>query len=142
MEGFFQRYLGLYRPIITKLNELMSTYELSYSLWQVIYYLKNNGPDTLIAISAYYQVEKPTITRRVHRLQELDIVRQIPGKDKREKIIELTESGEAIYLECRQKITALEHRIMDGITPAQQEALFEAVPLLRQNIVNTREDME
>lgn len=119
----------------------MSTYELSYSLWQVIYYLKNNGPDTLIAISAYYQVEKPTITRRVNRLQELDIVRQIPGKDKREKIIELTESGEAIYLECRQQITALEHRIMEGIHPAQQEALFELIPLLRQNIVNTREDV-
>ena len=27
LEGFFQRYLRLYRPLITSLNELLSAYE-------------------------------------------------------------------------------------------------------------------
>ncbi|PKC51761.1 hypothetical protein RhiirA1_483046 [Rhizophagus irregularis] len=85
MEGFFRQYIRLYRPLITKLNELMSPYELSYSLWQVIFYIKNHGPSTLVDVSNYYEVEKPTITRRVHRLEELKLVEQIPGKDRREK---------------------------------------------------------
>ncbi|MCM3782504.1 MarR family transcriptional regulator [Neobacillus mesonae] len=136
MEGFFQRYLGLYRPIITKLNEVMSDYDLSYSLWQVIFYIKNNGPSTLVDISNQYHVEKPTITRRVHRLEELEMVVQIPGKDKREKIIQLTERGEEIYGECRKKITDLENSVMEGIDPKDQELMIQMIPKLRNNIVN------
>ena len=113
MEGFFQRYLRLYRPLITSLNELLSAYELSYSLWEVVFYIKNNGPSTLVDIANHYNVEKPTITRRVHRLEELQIVKQIAGQDRREKIIQLTELGEEVYKTCRKKITNLEIRVME-----------------------------
>jgi MarR family transcriptional regulator for hemolysin len=135
VEGFFQRYLRLYRPLITRLNELMSTYQLSYSLWQVIFYIKNDGPSTLVDISNQYQVEKPTITRRVQRLEELNIVKQIPGKDRREKIIQLTELGEEIYKECRKKITELEHRVMEGIDKEDQMITFQTLPKVQANIM-------
>ncbi|WP_338786155.1 MarR family winged helix-turn-helix transcriptional regulator [Metabacillus sp. FJAT-53654] len=136
MEGFFQRYLSLYRPLITTLNELMSTYELSYSLWQVIFYIKNNGPSTLVDISNQYNVEKPTITRRVHRLEELKIVKQIPGKDRREKIIQLTELGEEIFQACRNKITDLENSVMEGIAKEEQNVAFQILPKIQNNIMN------
>ena len=114
MEGYFRRFLRLYRPLITNLNELLASYNLSYSLWQVIFYVKNFGPSTLVEISSYYNVEKPTITRRVHRLEELQMVSQIPGKDRREKIIQLTEIGEEIYQICRVKITEMEYQCYGG----------------------------
>lgn len=135
MEGFFQRYLSLYRPLITKLNELLSIYELSYSLWQVMFYIKNHGPSTLVDISNQYQVEKPTITRRVHRLEELEIVKQIPGKDRREKIIQLTEKGDEIYKECRKKITDLEHSVMEGINSDEKITTFHTLPKIKENIL-------
>ena len=135
MEGFFQRYLSLYRPLITRLNELMSTYELSYSLWQVIFYIKNNGPSTLVDIANQYNVEKPTITRRVQRLEDLRIVKQIPGMDRREKVIQLTEVGEEIYQNCRNKITDLENSIMDGILYDDQMILFQTLPKIQENIM-------
>ena len=135
MEGFFQRYLSLYRPLITRLNELMSTYELSYSLWQVIFYIKNNGPSTLVDIANQYNVEKPTITRRVQRLEDLQIVKQIPGMDRREKVIQLTEVGEEIYQACRNKITDLENSIMDGILYDDQMILFQTLPKIQENIM-------
>ncbi|MBM4763577.1 MarR family transcriptional regulator [Bacillus sp. B15-48] len=135
MEGFFQRYLSLYRPLITKMNELMNTYDLSYSLWQVLFYIKKQGPSTLVDISNYYHVEKPTITRRVHRLEELQIVEQIPGKDRREKVIKLTKRGEEIYNECRKKITLLEHSVMEGIDQEAQLTTFHTLPKMKDNIV-------
>jgi MarR family transcriptional regulator, transcriptional regulator for hemolysin len=135
LEGFFQRYLSLYRPLITRLNELMSTYELSYSLWQVIFYIKNNGPSTLVDIANQYNVEKPTITRRVQRLEDLRIVKQIPGMDRREKVIQLTEVGEEIYQACRNKITDLENSIMDGILYDDQMILFQTLPKIQENIL-------
>jgi MarR family transcriptional regulator, transcriptional regulator for hemolysin len=136
LEGFFRRFLKLYRPLITNLNELLAPYHLSYSLWQVIFYLKNEGPSTLVDISNYYNVEKPTITRRVHRLEELQMVRQIPGKDRREKIIQLTELGEEIYQACRKKITDLENSVMEGIAKEEQKVAFQILPKIQDNIIN------
>jgi MarR family transcriptional regulator, transcriptional regulator for hemolysin len=135
MEGFFQRYLSLYRSLITRLNELMSTYELSYSLWQVIFYIKNNGPSTLVDIANNYNVEKPSITRRVHRLEELQMVKQIPGMDRREKVIQLTELGEEIYKACRKKISDLENRVMEGIANEEQMIMFQTLPKLQDNLM-------
>ena len=134
MEGFFQRYLSLYRPLISTLNELLSDHGLSYSLWQVIYYINKNGPSTLVEIANYYNVEKPTITRRVHRLEEMQIVKPIPGKDRREKIIQLTDSGKEIYRSCRIKITNLENHVMEGITQEEQLAIYHIFPKIQENI--------
>jgi DNA-binding MarR family transcriptional regulator len=136
MQGFFQRFLMLYRPLISKLNELLYDYDLSYSLWQVIFYVKNNGPSTLVDISAHYNVEKPTITRNVQRLQQKQLVEVIPGKDKREKIIRLTLLGEETYMTCREKITELEYKVMMDITKEEQKAAFDVLPKIRKNLIN------
>lgn len=139
MQGFFKRYISLYRSLINELNELLSEFGLSYSLWQVIYYLKHNGPSVLVDISIYYEVEKPTITRRVQRLEELNIVMGIPGKDKREKLIQLTESGEQVYQSCRKKITELEYFVMRDIPPEDQLVAFELLPKIKNNITKGRD---
>ncbi len=90
-------------------------------------------------ISSYYNVEKPTITRRVHRLEELQMVSQIPGKDRREKIIQLTEIGEEIYQICRVKITEMEYRVMEGIPEHEQNIAFEILPKIQSNLLNREE---
>jgi MarR family transcriptional regulator, transcriptional regulator for hemolysin len=140
LQGFFQRYLFLYRPLISKLNELLAPFDLSYSQWQIIFYVKDNGPSTLVDISTHYNVEKPTITRTVQRLEEKQIMKQVPGKDKREKKIQLTESGEEVYKACRKKITEMEHSVMKGISEEEKQAAFEILPKVRKNILNSEED--
>ncbi len=135
VEGFFQHFLSLYRPLIAALNELLYPYELSYSLWQVIFYTKLHGASTLVEIASHYNVEKPTITRRVQRLEELKMIEQIPGKDKREKVIQLTALGKEIYVKCRQEITELEHLVMEGIFEKDQFVTFQTLPKIRKNIM-------
>jgi MarR family transcriptional regulator, transcriptional regulator for hemolysin len=139
LQGFFQRYIRLYRSLITRLNELLAVYDLSYSLWQVIVYVKNNGPATLVDISTYYNVEKPTITRRVQRLEGSQLVKQIASKDRREKIIQLTELGEEVYQACRKDITELENSVMEDIPQEEQVAIFEILPKIQDNIMNRGE---
>lgn len=140
MQGFFQRYITIYRLLITELNGLLSEYELSYALWQVIFYVKNNGPSVLVDISNYYHVEKPSITRRVHRLLEMNIVMVIHGKDKREKLIQLTDLGEEVYQTCRKKISALEHSVMEGIPKEEVIAAFHLLPKVRNNILERKQN--
>lgn len=139
MQGFFSCFMSVYRPLISKLNELLDEYDLSYSLWQVINYLKNNGPSSLVDISSYHNIEKPNITRRVQRLEERRLIDVLPGKDRREKIIKLTESGEALYQKCRKKITRLEYEVMEGIPKEEQLLAFEILPKIRDNILTEKE---
>ncbi|WP_270565190.1 MarR family winged helix-turn-helix transcriptional regulator [Clostridium beijerinckii] len=139
MQGLFQRFFSLHRPLISKLNELLGEYDLSYSLWQVILYLKNNQPSSLVDIANYYNIEKPSITRRVQRLEERLIVKTISGKDRREKIIELTEIGEELYDVCRKRITQLENDVVKGISENDQIITFETLPKIQKNITNEKE---
>jgi MarR family transcriptional regulator for hemolysin len=140
MQGFFQRYIMLYRPLISKLNDLLSKLDLSYSLWQIMFYLKNNGSATLVEISIHYSVEKPTITRTVQKLEEKRIVEVIPGKDRREKIIKLTDLGEEMYQLGRKMITELELDVMEGISLEEQKAAYQILPKIRENILHIKGD--
>ncbi|CUU49812.1 MULTISPECIES: MarR family winged helix-turn-helix transcriptional regulator [Clostridium] len=139
MQGLFQRFFSLHRPLISKLNELLGEHDLSYSLWQVILYLKNNQPSSLVDIANYYNIEKPSITRRVQRLEERLIVKTISGKDRREKIIELTEIGEELYDVCRERITQLENDVVKGISENDQIITFETLPKIQKNITDEKE---
>lgn len=136
MQGFFQQYLLLYRPLISSLNEILKENDLSYSLWQIIFFLKNNGSSSLVEISNHFNVEKPTITRTVRRLEEKRIVEVVPSNDKREKIIKLTETGEDIYQTCREKITQLEYKVMGDIPEIEQYAAFHMLHKIRENLIN------
>ncbi|HJV25164.1 MAG TPA: MarR family transcriptional regulator [Aromatoleum sp.] len=134
MQGFFRSYLSVYRPLIQALNELLRPYELSYSLWQVMLYLHEHAQASLVEISNYYGIEKPGVTRRVQRLEELGYLICVPGSDRREKSLALTAQGERIYAECRAQITALETRVTAGIAPGPLEQIVAVFPQLLANL--------
>lgn len=128
--------MALHRPFVNKLNELLSEYELSYSLWQVIFYIEKNSESTLSEISKYYNIEKPSITRRVQNLEEKNIVKQIKGKDKREKLIVLTDEGVEICKDCRKKIIKLEEQVTSCLEKEEQIILQDYLIKIRENVLN------
>jgi MarR family transcriptional regulator, transcriptional regulator for hemolysin len=100
-----------------------------------LYYLYNNGSSTNVEISQYQGVEKPTITRTMASLEELGYVEQMPGKDKREKRMQLTEPGRAIYENVRVTIDSFEHEILDGISEEEQLEIIGVMEKIRNNIM-------
>ncbi len=80
------------------------------------------------------------MTRRVQSLEEKMIVKEIISKNKREKIIHLTEAGEELYQICREKITCLEYEVMKGIPKEEQQIIFEVLPRILENITNKKEN--
>nr|WP_239587992.1 MarR family transcriptional regulator [Gracilibacillus alcaliphilus] len=128
--------MQVYRPLVTKLNDILAAYQLSYSHWQVIYYLKVEGRSTLADISAHYRVERPSITRRVQRLEELDIIEVVPSENRREKNIQLTEYGNEVYQKSRQAITELEYSLAEGLTKQEQDFVRHTLRKLQQNLIS------
>jgi MarR family transcriptional regulator, transcriptional regulator for hemolysin len=125
----------LYRPFENRLNIELNKHQLHRAQWTIVYYLYNNGSSTNVEISQYQGVEKPTITRTMASLEELGYVVQMPGKDKREKRMQLTEPGRALYENVRVTIDYFEQEILDGISEEEQLEIIRVMEKIRNNIM-------
>lgn len=126
-QKFFHQFLLLYRPFENRLNIHLSKHHLYRAQWSIVYYLSNIGPATLVELSHYLYVEKPTVTRTINRLEELGYVEQVPGKDKREKRMQLTELGINVYKDVRVTIDQFEQDILAGVSEEEQ---LEAIRMM------------
>lgn len=124
----------LYRPFENKLNFHLAEHNLHRAQWSIFHYLFNNGSATLVELSHYLYVEKPTVTRTMNRLEELGYVEQVPTKDKREKKTRLTELGRKVYLEVRVTIDQYETDILKGISEQEQIEAIRIMGVIRNNI--------
>lgn len=125
----------LYRPFENRLNELLGEHQIQRAQWTILYYLFNFGSATLVELSNYQSVEKPTVTRTINRLEELEYVEQVPSKDKREKRMQLTALGRKVYLEVRVTIDEFEQDILNGITEEEQLEAIRIMGAIRNNIL-------
>ena len=131
---FFHHFLQVSRTFTKKLNEQLSKINMYHSQWSVIYYLHMSKTATLVEISNYFDVEKPTITRTVNRLEELGLIEQIPGKNKRERRIQLTDAGVQKYIEGQKIVDEFEYNIMNDIPEADREKTRQTLLQLQKNI--------
>jgi MarR family transcriptional regulator, transcriptional regulator for hemolysin len=131
---FFHQYLQVSRTFTKKLNERLAKINMYHSQWSVIYYLNISKTATLVEISNYFDVEKPTITRTVNRLEELGVIEQIPGKDKRERRIQLTDLGVQKYIEGQKIVDEFEQSVMKDITEADREQARRTLLTLQKNL--------
>lgn len=131
---FFHHYLQSSRAYTKKLNEQLSRINMYHAQWSVVYYLQKSGTATLVEISAYFDVEKPTITRTVNRLEELGLIQQIHGKDKRERRIQLTDLGVQKYVEGRKIVEQFEKNLLKDISEEDRERTRHILLQLRKNL--------
>jgi DNA-binding MarR family transcriptional regulator len=98
--------------------------------------LANFGSATLVELSDYQSVEKPTVTRIINRLEELGYIEQVPSKDKREKRMQLTKHGQKVYKDVRVTIDTFEQDILKGISEEEQLEAIRIMREIRNNIKN------
>lgn len=135
-QKFFHQLLLMYRPFENRLNVHLAEHQLYRAQWTILYYLANNGTATLVELSHYMSVEKPTVTRTMTRLEELGYVEHVVGKDKREKRMQLSAAGQKIYQDIRVTIDQFEQEILEGITEKEQIDAIRIMGIIRDNITN------
>ena len=133
-QNFFHHFLLLYRPCINELNKKLAEYDLYSSQWSIMFYINKYETITLVEISNYLYVEKPTITRAVLRLQELDYIEQIHGKNKREKRMKLTQLGQEVYKDIRKTLDEFQSEIMQGLSEQDLQDIIWKMGIIRRNL--------
>ncbi|WP_226035558.1 MarR family winged helix-turn-helix transcriptional regulator [Aquibacillus saliphilus] len=112
------------RYLNKQLNEQLNKHGLYHSQWLILYCLHTYGPMTQTEIWMYLNVEAPTVTRTLKRMEDNGWVKRTKGKDKRERLISLTETARVQYVEIEQSVQEFERKILQKITKQDHDNLL------------------
>ncbi|MFD2830169.1 MarR family winged helix-turn-helix transcriptional regulator [Corticicoccus populi] len=132
----FYELATIYRPFINRLDKELNAYNLFSSQWRIMKLLLDKGPHTISEIAHHNYVEKPTITRLVQKLIELEYVEAVTGEDKRVRMIQLTDSGRAVCSKVIEKIDVFYRNLLDGVDEDTQQEVTEALKKISENLKN------
>lgn len=116
----FYEYAALYRPYMNQLNAQLASFQLTVPLWLLMRVLYYEGGQTISQLSEKRNVEKPTTTKMVQRLEELQLVEARSGSDKRMRNIHLTEHGMAVSGQVEDELSRYQQKLVDGISEEEQ----------------------
>lgn len=113
----------LSRHLTNTLNEALKPLGLYGSQWSVIFVLKTKGSLTQKELCDYLFVEAPPMTRTIQRLVKQGYVRQVPGKDKRERLIQLTDLALTMFPEWERTVLETNQSLLKHLPEQTQEEL-------------------
>ena len=119
---------GLHQKVrfLTKeVNERLRKYELFSSQWSILFCILQYGPTTQSRISQYLNVEAPTITRTINRLEKYGWVVRESGEDLREKIVILTNKGRDKIPEIEREIQQFEDEMTNKMSLNEKKVFLE-----------------
>ncbi|MFD1032191.1 MarR family winged helix-turn-helix transcriptional regulator [Metaplanococcus flavidus] len=111
------------RLAVKEANEVLKEFELYSSQWSILFCLKQFGPMTQKEIWQYLNVEAPTVTRTLAKLEESGWAGRKEGPDKRQRIVCLTPKAESKVAEIEERIIERENAMLSDLTKEEQEQL-------------------
>ncbi|RSL30440.1 MarR family transcriptional regulator [Salibacterium salarium] len=113
-----------------ELNDYLQQHNLYASQWTILYILIQNGSMTQTEIWQYLQVEAPTVTRTLTRMENSGWIVRKPGNDKRERIIVLTEEAKASLYPIQQSVEQFENDFTTHLTNNEEQELYRLLKKL------------
>lgn len=124
MNPLFHEIFQRTRILSKELNHVLRKHDLFNAQWTVLYCIQKHSEMTLKEICQYLNVEAPTITRTVNRLQELGWVAIMPGQDKREKIVRLSEDAKKRFTSIEKTVINFENQFLQQLSDEEQTQLL------------------
>jgi MarR family transcriptional regulator, transcriptional regulator for hemolysin len=115
----------LSRYLTNRINEELKPLGIYSSQWTVIYVLKTKGSLTQKELCQYLAIEAPPMTRTIQRLLTQGYVKQIQGKDKREKFIQLTEEALEKYATWEAATLKVNDSLLSALPNHSHEQFYQ-----------------
>ena len=124
-QHFFHIVSQTSRKFTKKFNERVSPTGLFSAQWAVIFRINQTGSCT--------QTESPTMTRTLTRMETMGWIIRTEGKDRREKLISLSETAIKMIPVWQEEVDTFEEKTLEGIN---EDDLHQAFQVLQQIIKN------
>lgn len=110
-----------------EINERLKKHGIYHSQWAILYCLYTYGPMTQTVIWQYLNVEAPTVTRTLKRMEANNWIIRKQGKDKRERLIELTEAARDKFHDIEKSVNCFEEDMLVHLTSEEQDQLLRLI---------------
>ena len=134
-QQFFNEYRLLYRPFINRFNLQLEEHGLFSSQWALIRLLTDKGSLSYGEIATEMYIEKPSVTTLVQKLVKMNYLQILPGKDKREKIVQLTTFGQQQVREIQQSLLPMFEQSLAGLSDKEIEMATHVLAEIRANVI-------
>ncbi|WP_430867298.1 MarR family winged helix-turn-helix transcriptional regulator [Demequina aurantiaca] len=105
------------------------------SAWAVMRHLSHMGPTAQADLARAVGVAGSTLTRRLEQMEDDGLIERTNDPDDgRRIIVALSERGESLRAEHREQTNAQIDRLMEGADPADVEALWRVIAVVRTNL--------
>lgn len=121
------------RLSIKEVNDALKEFELYSSQWSILFCLKQFGSMTQKEIWQYLNVEAPTVTRTIARLEDSGWVLREEGHDKRAKIVHLSPFAEQHLPEIEKRIQHVEKEMVANLSNEEQDQLISLLKKIGQS---------
>ncbi|WP_404452209.1 MarR family transcriptional regulator [Virgibacillus necropolis] len=111
------------RLFAKEVNNRLSDHGLYASQWSIIFCIERFGPMTQTAIWKYLNVEAPTVTRTLSRMEKSGWIVRKHGNDKRERVIELTKEAKQKFKIVQQTMDEFDAEMLEGLSSDEKEQL-------------------
>ncbi|MGG2065311.1 MarR family winged helix-turn-helix transcriptional regulator [Bacillus sp. S14(2024)] len=132
-QHFFHVVSQTSRKFSKKFNERVSSTGLYSAQWAVIFRLHQTGPCTQTELCQYLNVESPTMTRTLTRMESIGWIIRKEGRDRREKLISLSETAREMIPMWQEEVDSFEEKALQDINT---EELLRAFDVLQKVIRN------
>jgi MarR family transcriptional regulator, transcriptional regulator for hemolysin len=107
----------------------------SLPIWLVLVSLKDQRHRAQRQLAEAVGIEGPTLTHHLNRMESAGLLTRTRDPDNRRvHLVELTESGTAMFDRLRDTVVAFDHRLRGGITEKEMTALRNVLGRLRSNL--------
>jgi DNA-binding MarR family transcriptional regulator len=120
--------------IISKgLNKNLESHGIYSSEWSIITTLKEKKSMTQGALASYLNIEPPAVSKSLVKLEQKGLIMRIPGDDKREKKVILTEKAEEQYLTWSQIVGHHRNAILANLSEEKQKEVTTLLKTIFQS---------
>lgn len=138
--GIIGRMTRLSKHLERAIQETFSEFDLHAGEFDVLATLRRSGQPYQLSPTELFNtlmVSSGTMTHRIDRLEQADLVRRIPDPgDRRGTLIQLTDKGFTVIEKAVEAHVANEHRLLAVLEEAERKALAQ---LLRKLLISFEE---
>lgn len=117
------------------LEQHLASAGASFAVWTVLFALKTNGPLIQRELAELLNVEGPTLTRHLARMESEGLIgRRRTSADRRAAIVRLTDAGEAMHARLSGIVAASGDIVLKGFTPGEMEEFLRYLTRVIQNV--------
>ncbi|CAM4276813.1 MarR family transcriptional regulator [Bacillus manliponensis] len=133
-QHFFHAVSQTARKFSKTFNARVSPTGLFSAQWAVIFRLNETGPCTQTELCQYLNVESPTMTRTLTRMETMGWIIRTEGKDRREKMISLSNTALQMIPSWQEEVHTFEEKALQNIDEEELHHAFQVLHKVLKNL--------